>query len=391
MVSSRRRLFLALLGVFATTKVWMTDEKTPLVLDKQGRVPLLGLCMVALWVLAAVSPMATRCLLTRTRCTRWGPDGTHFAYPLTSTAYQLIFASVALSPSMMRGAWRSVVAATAPAGVIFGLKYGVAHLALQRTPASVYTLVHCSTIIFIVIASRLLLGERLESRLEVWACVGVAVGTAVAATEQVESVGVSGLLWTLLDCALAGALVATLRRAVLTDTRSYLRVTCVKTGIGALAVLPFALVFEDQTTMNSGQVAIFVVSSTVVLLYHANFTVVCSLSPGVVIGVIEALKPIPAFALTALVQGVPSTSATFWVGSSLVFFSALVCKIARGTRRQDVPVGNLSNDKTLLLGATRGATVVATNTDGSNVHRNARRAEGIPVDARHDVSQREIL
>lgn len=371
----------------------MTEETAPLVEKQEPRVPLAGVSMVTLWVLAAVSPMATRCLLTRTRCTRWGPSGAHFAYPLTSTAYQLMFASVALSPSVVRGAWRSVLGATAPAGAIFGLKYGVAHLALQRTPVSVYTLVHCSTIIFIVIASILVLGERLESRLEVWACAGVALGTAVAATDQMESVGLSGLLWTLLDCALAGAVVAALRRAVLTDKRQYLQVTCVKTGIGALAVLPFALVFEEQTPMDSTQVTAFVVSSAVVLLYHANLTVLCSLAPGVVIGVVEALKPIPAFALTALVQGVPSTTATFWVGTSIVFCSALACKLDRATRQHDVcekqprsPVATrILSAKARSLLSDDGAVAHATLVGGvSNVHRGVCvAAEDTPVGARH--------
>uniref|UniRef100_A0A7S3K2A9 EamA domain-containing protein n=1 Tax=Aureoumbra lagunensis TaxID=44058 RepID=A0A7S3K2A9_9STRA len=296
----------------------------------------LGITAIVLWTTVGLVPMFIKCFQTSTSCTRWGPSGSDFSHPLTATAYQLSIVGIFLLPFGISILSIQSIKACAPVGIAFGLKYAVSHVALQKTPSSVYALLHASTIVFIVIFSRLFLGEKMRSRTEIAAFFGVLAGTAISASQEFESVGIIPLILTLCDCCMGGALVPLLRKALLilgTDPKRALPVTCLKALIGAIIVFPIALSIEGIQIPNHKQTALLFLSASIILIYHGNLSFMCSLATGIAVGILESVKGIPAFTITSLMQGIPHTSLLFWAGAILVLISAAAFKIARAAQQ----------------------------------------------------------
>lgn len=285
---------------------------------------------IVLWLLVGMTPMFSKCLMTTTACTRWGPSGGDFGNPLTTTFYQLALVALSLLPTIVKlDKPLEVFRACVPVGICFGVKYSVSHLALQKTPASMYALLHASTIVFIVIFSRLILGEKLESKLEVFAFLGVVAGTILSTLQEISAVGVLPLMLTLLDCVLAGVLVSLLRKAMVHVKKHALQVTCFKSLVGAVVVCPVALFLEGPQAVSRSQMNLLLLSSATILGYHANLSILCWLAPALVVGVVESMKGIPAFTMTSLMQGIPHTTVAFWCGALIVLASAFLFKLAR--------------------------------------------------------------
>lgn len=120
---------------------------------------------------------------------------------------------------------------------------------------------------------------------------------------------------------LGGIVVATLRWTALRMDdvgMSISELTCLKMFVGALFVVPVALLFEGfvMFQLSSEQLSLVLISSVLILIYHLSLSLVCYMAPALVVGVVEAIKPVFAFVVVAVFQRLPSTTISFYVGAS---------------------------------------------------------------------------
>lgn len=237
-------------------------------------------------------------------------------------------------------------------GLVFGAKYLVAHTALQNTPSVVYELFHSLNIVFIVLLAFFFLGETLKTKWQVVGIVGIVVGSIImssksillafqpeAATNHSNSTDntthhltVPVLLLNLLNGVLGGLCVVLLRKTMLYSIcESTVEVTAYKTFTAALLLLPFSIWWEGSAIcgINAQQAAWIGWSSLAILVYHLNLSLLCSLASSATVGLVESMRPVPAFGMIVLIQGIQTRKdGVFWVGSATILFSTLVFEVS---------------------------------------------------------------
>eukprot|EP00804_Cyclotella_cryptica_P000420 CCRYP_020913-RA/>CCRYP_020913-RA protein AED:0.36 eAED:0.36 QI:0/-1/0/1/-1/1/1/0/365 len=310
----------------------------------------LPVAIALIWVGTSCIAIATKCLLTDKKCTRWGPEqGAQFPHPLTIAAVNL---SIVGSGLLLLLTLRDVVIARRkprlfswdkfrvclPVGFAFGLKILIGLAALRETPTEVYMLFHAINIIFIALAARILVGEEPTCFGEYIALLGVAVGSAISTSRSFfgneNGVGLIPFLLNICNGIFAGAVVATLRWTTpqmnMMDI-SIAEVTNLQILIGAVVVLPMTLLIDGGMifTINTHQLQWLLISSAIMLVYHLALTLVCSLTSSLSVGIIEAVKPLPAFIVVAVVQKLPESNFLFWLGTSITLASSIYYKISR--------------------------------------------------------------
>jgi hypothetical protein len=229
-------------------------------------------------------------------------------------------------------------------GVAFGGKYMVAHAALQITPTAIYELFHCLNLVFVAILSHFVLHERLETCGEWLNAFGVLVGSLMALGEGLSK-GTNdddgdnnehhlilhtpywwwALTLNLFNGILAGTVVVLLRLALLQCQRRVAMVTAWKMCIGGIVLLPVAAWIDGVTAIQliwtSWKACFWLgLSSLAILIYHLMLAFLCSVAVAPTVAMVEALRPVTAFALLAWVQNVPlqNKSPRFWWGSALI-------------------------------------------------------------------------
>lgn len=313
----------------------------------------LPVAVALIWVGTSCIAIATKCLLTDKKCTRWGPDkGAQFPHPMTIAAvnlsivgsgllFVLTLRDVVISRRKPRLFSLDRIRIGLPVGVAFGLKILIGLAALRETPTEVYMLFHAINIIFIALAARVLVGEEPACFGEYVALLGVAVGSAISTSRSFfggeDSVGMMAFILNITNGMFAGAVVATLRWTTLqmnTTDISIAELTNLQILIGAVVVLPMTLLIEGGLifTINSSQLQLLLISSSIMLVYHLALTLVCSLTSSLSVGIIEAVKPLPAFIVVAVVQKLPESNFFFWIGTSITIASSIYYKFSRTMR-----------------------------------------------------------
>mmetsp|Transcript_21756 Transcript_21756/g.47452 ORF Transcript_21756/g.47452 Transcript_21756/m.47452 type:complete len:424 (+) Transcript_21756:390-1661(+) len=347
---------------------------TPALDPSSSRSWLLPVSVVILWLSVAFILLSVKCLLTDVKCTRWGPEhGANFGKPLSTAVLNLFLvgATLALITALKdvlvsRRRPRLLDTATllnklkicAPVGCSFGMKSVVSHWALRVTPTAIFELFHGISIVFIAIAAWIVVGEKPTSIGEVLALCGVLAGSAIAASGSFfaggdDEIGLFAFLLNIASSVLAGAVVATLRWTTLRIDEtglSIVELTCLKTLIGAAITFPFAIGVEGAAmfTLSSMQQSWLLTSSAIMLVYHLNLSLLCYLAPALVVGVVEALKPLPVFTIVALMQTLPETSSMFWIGTFITLASAVSFKLLRTLSK--VPLNRSTSSQYLLGG-----------------------------------------
>ena len=334
---------------------------------------LLWISAGVLWLTFPLVTLSAKCFLTSVKCSRWGPDeGSDFHYPLTAATLHLLIVGgsllVLIALTHLALCWQRDTNISLPndvdaafaqerfsgrmiklhhlrrcsaVGVAFGIKYVVAHWALQVTPAAVYELFHCINILFVALLAHFLLGERLTTWGDVGCCLGIVVGSAMASQQGFEVNGKVSMLALSLNIVkglLAGTVVVLLRWTMLPCSRRVVvQVTAYKMVMGAAALIPFAIVIEGLVilSLTSKQLTWLCISSWAIFVYHVNLSLLCWLASAPTVGILEALRPVPAFVGIALLQKMYPKNVWFWMGTVLVLVSVVGFGLSRNFRRVD--------------------------------------------------------
>jgi hypothetical protein len=372
------------------------DPSTTLASSMRTHLPLMAATAAAagmLWMTFPLVALSTKCFLTAQQCTRFGGwQGANFAHPLTAAALHLFLVGLSLlvlsaitSSSVFCSCHpeccaplnddddddgrprrdnshhptlhvKDKLVVCAPVGVVFGIKYSVGHWALQVTPVLMYELFHALNLLFVALFAHVVLGEGLQTYGEILGCLGVMVGSIVAAQhgfdhhheDHESSVASSSssssdlviaLVLNILNAMLAGILVVLLRWSMLQCHGRVLQVTAIKMLMGGAALLIPLFFFHDDTnsdntgiiisTMDSKQWLWLGISSVAILLYHVSLSLLCWLAAAPTVAIVEALRPVPAFVAIALLQKMEPKKANFWIGSAIVLASAVCFHLSR--------------------------------------------------------------
>ena len=329
----------------------------------------LPLAVVSLLLSSSLVALAIRCLLTDEACTRWGPEsGANFSHPLSTSALHLAIVSMAIATILVlkdiiikrrkprlldRQLLYPKLRLSSLVGCSFGMNAIVAHVALQQTPAAIFEVFHGLHLVFIAVAAWIVLGEAPGGLGEYIALVGIVIGSSIASLgsffvvddegreegegETNGNAHAGGLIAFALNMAyamLGGIVVATLRWTALRMDdvgMSISELTCLKMFVGALFVVPVALLFEGfvMFQLSSEQLSLVLISSVLILIYHLSLSLVCYMAPALVVGVVEAIKPVFAFVVVAVFQRLPSTTISFYVGAFIILASAVSFKLIR--------------------------------------------------------------
>lgn len=236
-----------------------------------------------------------------------------------------------------------------PVGLAIGSKYAIGHWTLQVTPTNIYELFHCLNILYVAILAHICLDERLKTWREIGGCAGVIFGSALAVRDSFQQPQHSdnsdkeneedGISWLALSLnitngALAGVVVVLLRFALLkypacTHGWRVIQVTAFKMLVGGVFLSPFAFAVERDSifALSWRQALWFLISSAAILLYHVNLGLLCYLLTAPDVGVVEALRPVPAFVLLTMIREkqktMPPKTPAFWIGSTIILISAV--------------------------------------------------------------------
>jgi drug/metabolite transporter (DMT)-like permease len=312
---------------------------------------LLPVAVVFLWIGISLIAITSKCLLTDKKCSRWGPQhGADFPYPLHISWLHLFIVGACLFAVLTFN--DAVIAKRKPrlfdgrklrlcsmVGCVFGLKNVVGLMALRETPTATYMLFHALNIVFIALAAWVVVGETPGSIGEIVSLVGIVIGSSISSSESFfsggeHSIGGFAFLLNVTNGICAGATVATLRWTTLRMGEANMTIaelTCLELLVGAAVIMPIAFVFEGGAvfTINSTQWFWLLVSSVIILIYHLVLSLICYLAPALVVGVVEALKPLPAFVIVALIQKLPHKTTRFWLGTLFTLASAIAFKLSR--------------------------------------------------------------
>jgi hypothetical protein len=78
-------------------------------------------------------------------------------------------------------------------------------------------------------------------------------------------------------------------------------------------------------SMTLNQLVWLGLSSLAILVYHVNLALLCTLSTSTTVGIVETLRPAPAFGIIVLTQGVQGQKgALFWIGSAVILISTII-------------------------------------------------------------------
>jgi len=276
-----------------------------------------------LWMSFPFVTLSAKCFLTSDQCTRLGWKGASFSHPLTAAALHLLVVGLSLlvvstilstssfsccsNNSTGHGqqeqeqeqnsnndhhSLKDKLRICVPVGLVFGAKYSVGHWALQMTPAVVYELFHAFNLLFVALFAHIILGEHLHTYGERLGVMGVVVGSMLAVVHEFNGTSLSPLafLLNIINGALAGALVVFLRLSMLRCHGQVVQVTAFKMLIGAAALLPVCLVFDETSfAMTFTQWMWLCISSAAILVYHVSLGLLCWLSTAPTVSIVEAL------------------------------------------------------------------------------------------------------
>lgn len=132
----------------------------------------------------------------------------------------------------------------------------------------------------------------------------------------------------------AGLVVATLRWTTLqmkTIDISIAEITNLQILIAAAFVLPLAFLHDGTVifSLHLSQFKWLFISSSIMLIYHLALSLVCALTSSLTVGIIEAIKPLPAFIVVAIVKQVPKSDVWFWLGTLITLASSVYFKVSR--------------------------------------------------------------
>ena len=353
----------------------------------------LPLAVIFLLVSSSLVALSIRCLLTDESCTRWGPEsGANFSYPLSTSALHLVLVSITIATILVlkdiivkrrkprlldRQLLFPKLRLSSLVGCFFGLNAVVAHMALKETPAAIFEIFHGLHLVFIAVAAWIVLGEAPGGLGEVIALLGIVIGSSIASVasffalddeaggeggggeDDASVYHTGGFLSFVLNLAyavLGGIVVATLRWTALRIDdvgMSIGELTCLKMFIGALVVVPVALLFEGAVMfqLSSKQLSLVLISSALILVYHLSLSLVCYMAPALVVGVVEAVKPVLAFVVVAIFQRLPSTTISFYVGAFIILASAVSFKLIRTIYGEERQLHRSSSGQYLLQAA----------------------------------------
>ena len=357
----------------------------------------LSLAVVALLLSSSLVALSIRCLLTDEACTRWGPEsGANFSYPLSTSALHLAIVSLTIATILVlkdiifkrrkprlldRQLLFPKLRLSSLVGCTFGLNAIIAHVALQQTPAAIFEIFHGLHLVFIAVAAWIVLGEAPGGLGEVVALVGIVIGSSIASlgsffavddeggegegrgddTSGYRAGGLLAFVLNMIYAMLGGIVVATLRWTALRMDdvgMSISELTCLKMFVGALFVIPVALLFEGFVVfqLSSEQLSLVLISSAFMLVYHLSLSLVCYMAPALVVGVVEAIKPVFCFVVVAIFQRLPSTAMSFYIGAFIILASAVSFKLIRTFYGEERQLHRSSSGQHLLAGASSQAT-----------------------------------
>ena len=359
----------------------------------------LPLAVVSLLLSSSLVALAIRCLLTDEACTRWGPEsGANFSYPLSTSALHLAIVSMTIATILVlkdiiikrrkprlldRHLLYPKLRLSSLVGCSFGMNAIIAHVALQQTPAAIFEIFHGLHLVFIAVAAWIVLGEAPEALGEFIALVGIVIGSSIASLGSFFAVddegreggegetngnasghhfgGLLAFALNMIYAILGGIVVATLRWTTLRMDdvgMSISELTCLKMLVGALFVVPVALLFEGfvMFQLSSEQLSLVLISSALILVYHLSLSLVCYMAPALVVGVVEAIKPVLAFVVVAMFQRLPSTTISFYVGAFIILASAVSFKLIRTLYGEGRQFHRSDSGQHLLAGTNSPAT-----------------------------------
>lgn len=228
-----------------------------------------------------------------------------------------------------------------PVGIAFGLKVVIGLAALRDTPTEIYMLFHATNILFIAMAAWIMVGEKPTCLGEILALFGIAVGSVLSmsksffgSTEDSTPIGLMAFLLNMTNGIFAGLIVATLRWTTLqmkTIDISIAEITNLQILIAAAFVLPLAFLHDGTVifSLHLSQFKWLFISSSIMLIYHLALSLVCALTSSLTVGIIEAIKPLPAFIVVAIVKQVPKSDVWFWLGTLITLASSVYFKVSR--------------------------------------------------------------
>jgi len=238
------------------------------------------------------------------------------------------------------GCWALLRPRTIGAGVSFGIKYALKTSALRVVSVPIHELLHGSTLIFVVFFSFIILGERPTTR-ALMCCLGLTGGLILTSYDAMRhgAVTVPGLVYNLAGAALAGCCFPLLRGAILELQEGSLAITAAKLFVGAVVIMPAAVVMEgflapglpfwhlfdrwpplDETSA----LIVVAVNVIVVAVEQFNITLMCTMMSAVSVGVVDAAKPPIQWGLSeSLTARHRQEGPSFWAGTAVIVASGL--------------------------------------------------------------------
>lgn len=180
--------------------------------------------------------------------------------------------------------------------------------------------------------------------------IGIMFGSALAVlgkynirAEDVgfHDIGLLSVTLNLCNLVLGGVVVALLRSTTLhleEAEMSITELTFLKLIIGSLVVFPFALTSEGMAmfSLPGMQRTRLWISSAAIIVFEVNLSLICSLAPALLVGVVQGIKPVSLYIASWFAgdEGLHEYASTlFWIGTSIILASAIIFKLLRASSR----------------------------------------------------------
>lgn len=328
---------------------------------------LLPISVAVFWISAGVILITARCFFSSSQCTCWGPEtGGNFREGGLSSRVLALFlsgATLALAlavkdviiarqqPRLLdMDSMRQKFKLSSAVSVAFGVKIVVGNLAIRHTSVPVYLLFDSLSTAFVFLAALILLDERPKMQTEILPMIGIMFGSALAVlgkynirAEDVgfHDIGLLSVTLNLCNLVLGGVVVALLRSTTLhleEAEMSITELTFLKLIIGSLVVFPFALTSEGMAmfSLPGMQRTRLWISSAAIIVFEVNLSLICSLAPALLVGVVQGIKPVSLYIASWFAgdEGLHEYASTlFWIGTSIILASAIIFKLLRASSR----------------------------------------------------------
>lgn len=257
-------------------------------------------------------------------------------------------------------------------GVVMGFNWILLFEAYRYTSVATATLCYYMAPILVILASPLVLGERLTARKLI--CVAIAVGGMIPVTGVLDA-GFGGLgelrgIALGLGAAVLYACVVLINQRI-TDIAAYDK-TIVQLGAAGIALIPYVLLAEDVTALTLTLPT--VVLMAVICIVHTGIAYALYFGamgkvPAQTVALLSYIDPVLAVVLSAVLlrQGL---NAAGWIGAILVLGATIVSELPTKTARSTAPAlqfGQATQDQYDEIIALYAAAIDRLATDGIEI------------------------